>query len=194
MIAIRTRGKGVDYVLNSLAEDKLAASVRCLGMCGVFLEIGKFDIMNNSKLDLAAFAKEIEFRTVMADNLFNRPEELRMVHSMVQKDLDNGLIQPLPTTVFEVYEIEKAFRYLSTGKHVGKVLVQVRENEMAPVSKPMRIFARSYCDPEMVYIIAGGLGGFGLELADWMVLRGARKLVLSSRSGVTTGYQKYRIA
>jgi hypothetical protein len=35
----------------------------------------------------------------------------------------------------------------------------------------------------------GGLGGFGLELADWLVIRGARKLVLSSRSGVRTGYQ-----
>jgi fatty acid synthase len=37
----------------------------------------------------------------------------------------------------------------------------------------------------------GGLGGFGLELADWLVLRGARKLVLSSRSGVKTGYQSF---
>jgi len=33
------------------------------------------------------------------------------------------------------------------------------------------------------------LGGFGLELADWLVLRGARKLVLSSRTGIRTGYQ-----
>jgi fatty acid synthase len=32
-----------------------------------------------------------------------------------------------------------------------------------------------------------------LELADWLVLRGARKLVLSSRSGVRTGYQSLRI-
>jgi fatty acid synthase len=37
----------------------------------------------------------------------------------------------------------------------------------------------------------GGLGGFGLELAGWLVLRGARKLVLSSRSGVKTGYQSF---
>jgi fatty acid synthase len=37
------------------------------------------------------------------------------------------------------------------------------------------------------------LGGFGLELADWLVLRGARKLVLSSRSGVRTGYQSSRV-
>jgi len=37
------------------------------------------------------------------------------------------------------------------------------------------------------------LGGFGLELADWLVLRGARKLVLSSRTGMRTGYQSLRV-
>lgn len=42
-------------------------------------------------------------------------------------------------------------------------------------------------------MIAGGLGGFGLELADWIVLRGARNLVLTSRKGISTGYQAMRI-
>ena len=37
------------------------------------------------------------------------------------------------------------------------------------------------------------MGGFGLELADWLVLRGARKLVLSSRTGMRTGYQRLRV-
>jgi fatty acid synthase len=32
-----------------------------------------------------------------------------------------------------------------------------------------------------------------LELADWLILREARKLVLVSRSGVKTGYQAQRI-
>jgi fatty acid synthase len=39
----------------------------------------------------------------------------------------------------------------------------------------------------------GGLGGFGLELADWFVSRGARKLVLTSRTGMKTGYQSLRV-
>lgn len=42
-------------------------------------------------------------------------------------------------------------------------------------------------------LLAGGLGGFGLELADWLVLRGARKLVLTSRHGLRTGYQSLRV-
>lgn len=39
----------------------------------------------------------------------------------------------------------------------------------------------------------GGLGGFGLELADWLVLRGARNLILTSRKGISTGYQAMRV-
>lgn len=193
MIMIQTKGNGVDYVLNSLSEDKLAASVRCLGRGGVFLEIGKFDIMNNSKLDMGSFAKEIQFRAVMADNLIHLPKEREILFKMMERDLDSGLIQPLHTTVFQVNEVEKAFRFLSTGKHVGKVLIQIRENEKSEASMPMRVFERAYCDPYMVYIIAGGLGGFGLELADWLIMRGCRKLVLSSRTGIKTGYQAYRI-
>lgn len=38
-----TNGRGVDIVLNSLAEEKLQASFRCLGRGGRFLEIGKYD-------------------------------------------------------------------------------------------------------------------------------------------------------
>jgi fatty acid synthase len=44
-----------------------------------------------------------------------------------------------------------------------------------------------------VLLLTGGLGGFGLELADWLVSRGARKLVLASRNGIKTGYQSLRI-
>lgn len=40
---------------------------------------------------------------------------------------------------------------------------------------------RTLCDPSKSYIITGGLGGFGLELAQWLVERGAKILVLSSR-------------
>ena len=193
MIRTQTNGKGVDYVLNSLAEEKLKASVRCLGRGGVFLEIGKFDIMTNSKLDMAPFANEITFRCVMADNLFYLEEEREILLKMIQKDLDRGLIQPLHSTVFQVHEVEKAFRHLGTGKHVGKVLIQIRENETSTASMPIQVFTKIYFDPELVYIIPGGLGGIGLELADWMMLRGCRKLVISSRNGIRDGYQAYRI-
>jgi len=36
------------------------------------------------------------------------------------------------------------------------------------------------------------LGGFGLELADWMVLRNSRNIVLTTRTGIRNGYQALR--
>ena len=48
-------GRGVDLVLNSLAEQKLQASVRCLAAGGRFVEIGKFDLENNSCLGRLSF-------------------------------------------------------------------------------------------------------------------------------------------
>ena len=49
---------------------------------------------------------------------------------------------------------------------------------------------RTTCHPRKSYIITGGLGGFGLELANWLIQRGAKNLVLTSRSGIKTGYQQ----
>jgi len=47
-----TGGRGVDVVLNSLAEDKLQSSVQLLAQHGRFLEIGKFDLSNNTPLGM----------------------------------------------------------------------------------------------------------------------------------------------
>lgn len=69
---------------------------------------------------------------------------------------------------------------------------QVREEEQdaglqGPQPTLMAAVSSIFFPAHKSYVIAGGLGGFGLELAHWLVLRGARKLVLTSRSGVRTG-------
>lgn len=56
-----TNGRGVDLVLNSLSEDKLQASVQCLAKNGRFLEIGKFDLSNNTNLGMAIFLKVSDY-------------------------------------------------------------------------------------------------------------------------------------
>jgi fatty acid synthase, animal type len=194
IIMTQTKGKGVDFVLNSLADEKLQASIRCLGKGGKFLEIGKFDMANDTKIGLRHFLKEISFNAVLVDNLFHAPkEEKEVLRAMIEKDMRSGIIKPLKTTIFPANEIEQAFRFLASGKHVGKVLLQIRDNEHDACTVPISVMQRSYCNSDLSYIIPGGLGGFGLELADWLVIRGCRKLVLSSSRGITKKYQAYRI-
>lgn len=114
---------------------------------------------------------------------------------LIYKGIREGVIKPLPVTVFKADQVEQAFRHMAAGKHIGKVLIQVHaendkeHNTIVPISP----LPQTYFDRNLVYIIPGGLGGFGLELADWMILRGARKLVLSSSKGFSKPYQSYRV-
>ncbi|CAD6237323.1 GSCOCG00002250001-RA-CDS, partial [Cotesia congregata] len=193
MILERTNGRGVDIVLNSLADDKLQASIRCLGNCGQFLEIGKFDMVNDTPIGMAMFLKEISFHGVLLDLVFNAPvERKRELRDFLQKGLDSGIIKPLTRTVFPKEKLEAAYRYMAAGKHIGKVVVKVLdENDLQNTLIPG--LPRYHCFENRSYVILGGLGGFGLELADWLVLRGARNLVLTSRSGLKNGYQRMRV-
>ncbi|XP_037134459.1 fatty acid synthase [Syngnathus acus] len=193
-VLLHTQGKGVDVVLNSLAEEKLQASIRCLARHGRFLEIGKYDLSNNSPLGMALFLKNVAFHGILLDALFEEGNrEWQEVSQLLQEGISGRVVQPLKTTVFERDRVEEAFRYMAQGKHIGKVLLQVCHEETAT---PLRIPAlrRTYCLASHSYIITGGLGGFGLELAQWLTEKGARKLVLTSRSGIRNGYQAKRVS
>jgi fatty acid synthase, animal type len=111
----------------------------------------------------------------------------------MQNDMNAGVIQPLKSTVFDAAEVEQAFRFLASAKHIGKVLVKVRENEEIHESLPIPVKPRISFNPNFTYIITGGLGGVGMEFADWMTLRDCKKLVLSSSRGISSSYQSYRI-
>ncbi|KAG5878855.1 Fatty acid synthase, partial [Gonioctena quinquepunctata] len=195
MIMRRTRGRGVDMVLNSLSEDKLMASVRCLARGGRFMEIGKYDLISNNSLNLILMNKEASFHGIVLEAIFDeQPSEKELLGQLVMKGIKHGSIKPLGCTIFKRNEIEQAYRYMTRGIHMGKVLIQVCEEEsMRSDISDIEATPRYYCDPTKTYIIIGGLGGLGLELADWMVLRGARKLVLTSRGGLKNGYQRFRI-
>ena len=188
-----TKGRGVDIVLNSLADDKLMATVRCLAVNGKFLEIGVHDAFRNTPLGMRPFLKNIEFHGVelyhvMQDDKKGYERELR---SMMDSGISSGVIRPLPMHVFQRDQIQDAFRFMASGKHMGKLLIEVRDETKPPQTQPLNLPAlrRCYFPQDKVYIIVGGLGGLGMELANWLVERGARNLILTSRSGLTNGYQ-----
>ncbi|XP_025266595.1 fatty acid synthase-like isoform X1 [Camponotus floridanus] len=192
MIIQGTKGRGVNIVLNSLAEEKLQASVRCLAKGGRFLEIGKFDMVSNNPLEIFAFSKGISFHGILLDKLFSaEPESKAILRNKLMEGLKNGAIKPLCRKVFEKHEIETAFRYMAAGKHIGKIMIKVQKE--VELEAPILAHPRYYCLEHKCYIVIGGLGGFGLELIDWLILRGARNLVLTSRTGIKNGYQQSRI-
>ena len=191
-----TSGRGVDLALNSLAEEKLQAALSVVASGGRFLEIGKFDLFNNTALGMEVFLRNISFHGILLDALFFDSEaalqEKRELVQLVATGIETRVIQPLPCTIFDLNEVEPAFRFMASGKHIGKVVIRVRdeESENAPL---LKVIPRSYFSAEKTYIIFGGLGGFGLEITSWIISRGARTVAIVSRSGITTGYQALQV-
>lgn len=78
----------------------------------------------------------------------------------------------LPYTLFSAEDIRSALEYMEKVKHIGKIVVAMPDQ-----GKSLQRFSK-----ESTYLITGGLGGIGLEVALWMVERGASNIILSGRS------------
>jgi NAD(P)-dependent dehydrogenase (short-subunit alcohol dehydrogenase family)/acyl carrier protein len=176
-----TNGEGVDVVLNSLAGEFIPKGLATLRANGRFLEIGKVDVIQNTQLGMGHFQKNIAFFGIDLGYMFGTELFQHLLRELIPL-IEAGDLRPLPLQVFPISEAASAFRYMAQAKHIGKIVISMEEEEVwvVPAEKPVTF------DATGTYLITGGLGGLGLEVAQWLVQHGARHLVLMGRSGVAS--------
>ena len=178
-----TGNEGVDVVLNSLAEDKLTLSLDCVKPFGQFCEIGKFDIMQNNPIGLRAMENNISLHIIDLSHMFDHPHYKKVLYNLIQTGIDKNEIMPLNIDkVYHHTKLDEAIRYMGGGNHMGKIIIQM-DNDNLNAPKPQ--FHTSG-----THLITGGMGGFGMELGEWLVNRGAEKVLLMGRNGITNLYQQ----
>lgn len=180
-----TEGKGVNVIVNSLSGEALRASFNCIAMFGRFIEIGKRDIMANSKIDMLPFSRCATFTAVdLAQTAtMARPLTSRMMRSIVDLHAAGKLHACRPLNVHSFAEMEDAFRTLQQGKHMGKLVLAAHPEDLVKVTpKPP---APTRLRPDATYLLPGGAGGLGRSIAKWMAgpAQGAKNLVFLSRGG-----------
>ncbi|KAF5983421.1 beta-ketoacyl synthase domain-containing protein [Fusarium bulbicola] len=183
-----TQGQGVDVVLNSLAGEALRLSWHCLAKFGRFLDIGKADLFANTGLDMKLF---VDSKTYVGVNLLdfeNNPtpravslwqETARLIH--------DGTVKPIaPLQLFSIAEVKKAFRHMQAGKHMGKLIVSVKDDDVVP-ALPRAPHVNIHADA--TYVIAG-VGGICKDIGLWLAEKGAKHMVLLSRSAASSEVNK----
>ena len=175
-----TDGEGIDIVLNSLPGEAIAKGLSILKTGGRFLEIGKRDIYSDAPLGLHPFRNNLALFAIDLDQLFKRePARMgKMLRDLVPR-FESGELTPLPTTEFAADETRVAYRFMQQAKHVGKVVVHY---DRPPRNVLPGDFSSIEFKQNATYWLAGGLGGFGLQVARWLVENGAGSIVLSGRS------------
>ncbi|MDP2901743.1 MAG: SDR family NAD(P)-dependent oxidoreductase [Methylovulum sp.] len=175
---------GVDVVLNSLAGEAINRNFQVLKPFGRFLELGKRDFYENTHIGLRPFRNNISYFGIDADQLMQeRPELTQQLFNDMMALFRTGVLHPLPYTVFDANQVIDAFRYMQQAKQIGKIIVTYDNG--IHVKPPAEIPDRStlQLSENASYLVTGGLGGFGLRTAQWLAGKGARHLILISRSG-----------
>jgi acyl transferase domain-containing protein/NADPH:quinone reductase-like Zn-dependent oxidoreductase/acyl carrier protein/short-subunit dehydrogenase len=179
-----TGGAGIDVVLNSLAGEAINRNFRVLKPFGRFLELGKRDFYENTRIGLRPFRNNISYFGIDADQLMaERPELTRRLFAEVLELFKQRLLFPLPYQAFAAEEVVDAFRHMQQARQIGKIVVTYHDG--VPAAPPPRAAqtARLALSDAATYLVAGGLSGFGLRTAEWLADRGARHLVMFGRRG-----------
>ncbi|NEY35539.1 SDR family NAD(P)-dependent oxidoreductase [Streptomyces sp. PRKS01-65] len=174
-----TGGRGVDVVLNSLAGEAIARGLEALSPGGRFVELGKRDLYANTPVLLGPFRRNIAYFGVDVASLpAHLPEVAAEEFTEVCRRVTDGRYRPLPHQVHPAGAVSEAFRSLRHSQHLGKIVIELGES--VPVEQPV-----DPADPDAcaTYLVTGGLSGLGAALAEHLVRRGARHLLLVGRRG-----------
>ncbi|MFK3985705.1 SDR family NAD(P)-dependent oxidoreductase, partial [Micromonospora sp. NPDC050397] len=159
-----TDGRGVDVVLNSLANELIDASLTLLPGGGRFLEMGKTDLRDPARL--AADHPGVAYRPF---DLFEAgPDRIRAMLTEILALFEAGELRLPPVRAWDIRHARDAFRFVSQAKHVGKnVLVMPRPDRETGTT-----------------VVTGATGTLGSLLVRHLVhTRGVRDLLLLSRTG-----------
>lgn len=188
-----TDGKGVDVVLNALSGQLLQDSWACVATFGTFIELGKSDAHAKSQMSMAPFDRNVTFASIDLSLMHkHRPAKMGKLLAEVLSKFETGEYAPInPVTVMPMTDIEDAFRLMQARKHIGKIVLEANPSTMVKaLSKPSNSLK---LHQDGTYIIAGGTGGLGIEIARLMVEHGAKHVALFSRRGQVDPAQRQEL-
>ncbi len=174
-----TEGKGVDVVFNSLNGEFIDKSVDVLAPRGRFVEIGKIGIWDAKKM--SQVRSDIDyFPFDLLEVSTEKPQLIAQILSDLMTQFQAQQLQPLPKTVFPIESAPDAFRYMAQARHIGKVVLTL------PAIAPHQ----PLINPQAAYLVTGGLGALGLNVAQWLADQGAQHLILLGRRSPTPSAQQ----
>ena len=120
-----TNGGGMDIILNSLRDDALIASYETLAPFGHFIEIGRKD--DAGSLNISNFKFNGTFSLVDMSHILQRDALLiGSLMSLVMRLIKNKTLSPPhPVNIYKSTQTEEAFRFLQSGKSIGKIVISL---------------------------------------------------------------------
>lgn len=92
--------------------------------------------VENTGLDMAPFIRNVSFHSInMLGVLEDNISLASQIFAEVMGLLERGIAKPVqPIVPMPLSDLEHAIRLMQTGKHIGKVVLELSGNDIVPVS------------------------------------------------------------
>ncbi|KAL8791268.1 MAG: hypothetical protein Q9213_000225 [Squamulea squamosa] len=178
-----TQNGGFDVILSNSQGHMLYESIKALAPLGHLIDVGRLDVTSSKNIALELFQKSASFTSFDLGLVIERDVELGGV---LMKSVDEhhvaGRIGPIqPYTASDISHLDQTLLRFSKGTHIGKMVVSYQDPNS--VIRKHKSVTPAQFDSEARYILIGGLSDLGRSIVRFMSDRGARDLVVWSRSG-----------
>jgi acyl transferase domain-containing protein/acyl carrier protein len=171
-----TEGRGVDCVLNSLTGEFIPNSLKATAPSGRFVELGKIGIWTAKQVhDRRPDVKYFNFD--LAEVSHDNPGLVASLFAQLSEGFRQATFEPISSKVFPIHQAADAFRFMAQARHLGKVVLSHPPQNSGNPREQTKMIRE-----DGTYVVTGGLGSLGIQLAEWMVGKGARNLVLTGRN------------
>ena len=127
-----TQGRGVDIVLNSLTDENLRSSVECVAPFGRFIELGHNEIAKISSANVSSniTIAEVDLAYMLIHNPILLGDIMRSVSRFIEEKTFSA---PQPLVVYKSPQVKEAFRYMQSGRNVGKIVIEMNPDDKVEV-------------------------------------------------------------
>ncbi|PSN67767.1 lovastatin nonaketide synthase [Corynespora cassiicola Philippines] len=115
-----------------------------------------------------------------------KPKLVRRLFKDVSRCLRYGKLRPIYSPeMLRISQVSQAFKLVRASSSRSRTVVVPHADDVVKTT-PSKNVARMF-KQDATYILIGGTGGLGRGMARWMASKGAKHIVLISRSGSATG-------
>ncbi|KAJ8720393.1 hypothetical protein PYW07_012436 [Mythimna separata] len=193
-IIMDTKGHGCTIVINCASGVLRHSAMKTAGPHAYLYDVSEDDMKNNQDFGMYFLVAEKSYKSIRFSSIF-KPEyekEKTKLQYLVADGIAKGMVRPLNRLVYSPSEVTRAFRVLSLKRFNGKILIRMKDPQNS--NKVLDVTPRLNYSSEGTYIVVCDRSELGIEVANRLVQRGARNLILHLKSNSLNGYGYTKLA
>ncbi|KAI0835530.1 ketoacyl-synt-domain-containing protein [Hypoxylon sp. FL0890] len=188
-----TNGKGVDVIYDPEARSR-GSSIRCVREGGRVIGFADKPDKNATTSKAEVTGKTFNCTVIDIPQLIkHEPSQLGDALAFVAPELINRHFDVWISDNYYEYDysdLAAAFEALEANEVGGPICCRRPASDPVPILPQPPRPTSDYLHEDATYILSGGLGGLGIEIAKLLAANGAKHIVFLSRSGATSELAK----